>query len=67
MPGLVPSVRRCSGSSRVTVVAREPAVIDVVGEVEHDACGVHTERGGDQPGVGGVDQVGQAGAAQHAG
>jgi hypothetical protein len=40
------------------------AVIDVAGEVEHDAFGVHAERGGDELGVDGVDQAGEPGAAQ---
>lgn len=39
----------------------------MVCKVDHDAFGVHAERGGDQLGIGGIDQVGQAGAAQHAG
>jgi len=42
-------------------------VIDVVGEVDHDAFGVHSERGGHELGVHGVDQVGQPGAAEHPG
>jgi hypothetical protein len=42
----------------------QAAVIDVVGEIEHDALGFHAERGGDELGVERVDQVRQAGAAQ---
>ncbi len=39
----------------------------MVGQVDHDAFGVHAERGGDELGVHGVDQVCEAGAAEHAG
>ena len=42
-------------------------VIYVVGEVDHDAFGVHSECGGHELGVHGVDQVGQPGAAEHPG
>ena len=48
-------------------VSGQATVVDVIGEVEHDAFGVHAERGGDEFGVGAVDQAGQAGAAQSAG
>ena len=41
----------------------KPPVIDVVGEVVHDALGLHAERGGDELGVDRVDQVREAGAA----
>jgi len=37
--------------------------VDVVGQVEHGALGVHAERGGDEFRVGAVDQGGQPGAA----
>src|SRR6266566_4057574 len=47
------------------VVTWEQAVMDAVGEIDHHAFWVHAERGGDQLGVHGVDQVDQAGAAQH--
>jgi hypothetical protein len=29
----------------------QAAVIDVIGEAEHDAFGVHAERGGGEPGI----------------
>jgi hypothetical protein len=43
-------------------VIGQTAVIDVVGEIEHDAFGVHAERGGDELGVDRVDQVREGGA-----
>ena len=46
---------------------REVLLVDGVGEVDQDAFGVHAERAGDELGVHGVDQVGEAGAAQNAG
>jgi len=39
----------------------------MVGEVDHDSFGVHAERGGDELGIHGVDQVDQPGAAEHPG
>src|SRR6266567_5300314 len=40
----------------------QPAGIDAVGKVDHDAFGVHAERGGHEFGVHAVDQVDQPGA-----
>jgi hypothetical protein len=41
----------------------QAALVDLVGDIERDPFGVHAERGGDEFGVDGVDQVGKAGAA----
>ena len=49
--------------SRVRGFGGQPAVVDVIGEVEHGALGVHPERVSDEFGVGAVDQGGQPGAA----
>src|SRR5512135_342071 len=42
----------------------QPAFVDVVGEVDGGALGAHSERGGDELGIQGVDQLGEAGAAE---
>src|SRR5258705_80186 len=56
-----------SGLTFVSSLIWQMAGVDVVGEVDHDAFGRHSERGGHEFGVDGVDQVDQAGAAQRAG
>jgi hypothetical protein len=38
---------------------------DVVGEIDHCGLGIHPEGDGHQVGVHGVDQVDEAGAANH--
>jgi hypothetical protein len=44
-------------------LAWQSSVVNVISEVDHDAFGSHSERGGDELGVHGVDQVDQAVAA----
>lgn len=39
----------------------------MVGEIDHDAFGIHAEGSGDELGVHGVDKVDQAGGAQSLG
>lgn len=34
-------------------------MVDVIGQVDHDAFGPHAERGGDEPRIQGVDQLGE--------
>jgi hypothetical protein len=41
------------------------AIVDVVGEVDHGAFGVHPEGCGDEFGIHCADQVDQAGGAEH--
>ena len=54
--------------STVTRIAPAvPAFVDVVGEVGGDALGTHSERGRDELGIQGVDQLGGAGAAEQPG
>jgi hypothetical protein len=45
----------------------QPALVDVVGKVDGDTLGTHSERGRDELGIQGVDQLGQAGAAEQLG
>jgi hypothetical protein len=45
-------------------VLREPSGVDMVGEVDHDAFGVDAEGCGDELGIEGVHQVGEAGAPE---
>src|SRR5690606_38195765 len=64
-----PSAKRtCSsehvwGGAETSWVAGQAGLVDVVAEVAQDSFGGHPERGGDELGVHGVDEVGQARAA----
>ena len=42
-----------------------PSAADVIGQVDEGGLGCHAERGGNEFGVNGVDQVDQAGVADH--
>ncbi|KUJ67445.1 hypothetical protein ACZ90_27840 [Streptomyces albus subsp. albus] len=55
-------VRQLSGTE--FCANREPAGVDVIGEVDHDAFGIHAEGRSDELGIEGVDQVGESSTPQ---
>jgi DNA replication protein DnaC len=61
------SLQCCFSSFPAWLRGRESALVDMVGEIDQCGLRIHSEGGSDELGIHGVDQVDEAGAADHAG